>query len=135
MITIRQEANKYKILFGAGRGRFFVLADDLMEVHVAIDHYHAKPHNNGICPLCALEKKQSVPGKVAWTQIGNMRFRGDTGTTYVYVECKLHVGSPTVSNWVCADYTQQKYLEGTNHKGYKTMQGAKRAAEKAVGKL
>lgn len=69
--------------------------------------------------------------KLLWTQIESMKFRADTGRTYIYVECKLHIGSREVPNWVCTDYTGNRYLEGTSHKGYKTIRGAQRAAEKA----
>jgi len=55
MITIRPDNNKHRILFsspGTGDRGLSVLANNITEVHEAIDHWFARDHNKAECPLC-----------------------------------------------------------------------------------
>jgi hypothetical protein len=70
MITIRPVYNEFKITFsnpGSGWRGYSVMARNLDEVHMAIDHYHrmstlVKVEHQGKnekCPLCRLEMEEA----------------------------------------------------------------------------
>lgn len=55
MLTIRQVYNEWKITYsnpGSGQRGYSVMARNLDEVHVFIDHHHARPHIQSKCPTC-----------------------------------------------------------------------------------
>ncbi len=61
---------QYKVFFsnpGTGTRGFSVMADNLAEVHTAIDHYHAENHNTAHCPLC--RKNGTVSAEDACLQL------------------------------------------------------------------
>ena len=68
MIKIDRVCDSYKMLFSSaasGMRGFSVIAEDLGEVHLAVDHYHATPGSKKHlalamkkCPLCRLDEKE-----------------------------------------------------------------------------
>ena len=55
MFSVLPELNKYRIKLSGDRRKY--LAGNLKQVHNALDHYHALPHDKENCPLCKHKEK------------------------------------------------------------------------------
>jgi len=67
MITIVRHFGKFKVKFsepGMGVRGLSVLANDLFEVHTALDHHHGRPHRVNECGLCRLAEKENARARL-----------------------------------------------------------------------